>query len=802
MMQKIKRRNIKIKLFVLYIIFIGTLFANTTPELKVFGILNLYSYDNLNKNSLEIKQSLKKELAGVKMPYVLYNEYLNYKNFEQKEYFELLSKFYLNKYKNTDINLILATNQISYEFLREYKQKLFPNAKVIVSKVNNIVFDDKNSKFSFIKEENSIHKMIAYIEDHHENINHIYILSDQKKQTQDKLKKIKEDIFLNDYDYSFEFSKSTSLQNIRKEIHALKEDTIIIIYDFNFINNKKITNYQNIFKSLFDDNLVYAMSSYELKKNNFLGSLDYSNELLGRSYALLIKVLLKGNILDKSIVKYDLRIFTFNEQKLSDFNIYRDIFPEDSIILNKIEIGHNLFHEDEYVFTFLLFFISCSLFFMIFLINKMLKMKKSTLEIEDVNIVVKESEAQVISLLDNLPGIVYRSKNIYFDEIEYLSKGVFELIAYTKEQILESKPSYLDIILPSYKKEYKEKIKTAIENKSPYHIRYEIKTFNDEIKTVYEIGIGVYDSSYKLIAIEGSISDITELSQAQNKILKLNANLEHTVYERTVELEESNKELQRLISSSKQSHQHLLQSEKMASLGSLVAGVSHEINTPIGLALMGITHFSDITCDIEKSYKENKLDEKDFELYLETSNELANTITTSLIRAADLIKSFKQIAVDQSSEEIRTFDLEAYVKEVLLSIRNKTKKTKHKINIICKNKIIISSYPGAISQIITNLVMNSISHAFKNKEEGIINIHLEQDMKRIHISYSDNGIGIKKEYLAQIYDPFFTTAREEGGSGLGLNILYNIVTSKLKGSIKCNSMVDVGTEFKITFILE
>ena len=802
MMQKIKRRNIKIKLFVLYIIFMGTLFANTTPELKVFGILNLYSYDNLNKNSLEIKQSLKKELAGVNMPYVLYNEYLNYKNFEQKEYFELLSKFYLDKYKNTDINLILATNQISYEFLREYKQKLFPNAKVIVSKVNNIVFDDKNSKFSFIKEENSIHKMIAYIEDHHENINHIYILSDQKKQTQDKLKKIKEDIFLNDYDYSFEFSKSTRLQNIRKEIHALKEDTIIIIYDFNFINNKKITNYQNIFKSLFDDNLVYAMSSYELKKNNFLGSLDYSNELLGRSYALLIKVLLKGNILDKSIVKYDLRIFTFNEQKLSDFNIYRDIFPEDSIILNKIEIGHNLFHEDEYVFTFLLFFISCSLFFMIFLINKMLKMKKSTLEIEDVNIVVKESEAQVVSLLDNLPGIVYRSKNIYFDEIEYLSKGVFELIAYTKEQILESKPSYLDIILPSYKKEYKEKIKTAIENKSPYHIRYEIKTFNDEIKTVYEIGIGVYDSSYKLIAIEGSISDITELSQAQNKILKLNANLEHTVYERTVELEESNKELQRLISSSKQSHQHLLQSEKMASLGSLVAGVSHEINTPIGLALMGITHFSDITCDIEKSYKENKLDEKDFELYLETSNELANTITTSLIRAADLIKSFKQIAVDQSSEEIRTFDLEAYVKEVLLSIRNKTKKTKHKINIICKNKIIISSYPGAISQIITNLVMNSISHAFKNKEEGIINIHLEQDMKRIHISYSDNGIGIKKEYLAQIYDPFFTTAREEGGSGLGLNILYNIVTSKLKGSIKCNSMVDVGTEFKITFILE
>ncbi|PHR68902.1 MAG: hypothetical protein COA66_15925 [Arcobacter sp.] len=802
MMQNIKGYIIKIKLFVIYIIFLGTLFANNTPEVKVFGILNLYSNDNLNKNSLEIKQSLEKELEGVKLPYILYNEYLNYNNFEQKEYFELLSKFYLNKYKNTDINLVLATNQISYEFLREYKQKLFPNAKVIVSKVNNIVFDDKNSKFSFIKEENSIHKMIAYVEDHHENINHIYILSDQKKQTQDKLKKIKEDIFLNDYDYSFEFSKSTSLQNIRKEIHALKEDTIIIIYNFNFINGKKIKNYQNIFKTLFDDNLVYTMSSSELKKNSFLGSLDYSNEMLGRSYALLIKVLLKGNILDKSIVKYDLRIFTFNEQKLSDFNIYRDVFPKDSIILNKLEIGHNLFHEDEYVFTFLLFFISFSLFFMIFMINKMLKMKKNTLQIEDVNIIVKESEAQVVSLLDNLPAIVYRSKNIYFDDIEYLSKGVFELIAYTKEQILESKPSYLDIILPSYKKEYKEKIKTAIENKSPYHIRYEIKTFNDEIKTVYETGIGVYDSSYKLTAIEGSIFDITELSQAQNKILKLNANLEHTVYERTVELEESNKELQNLISSSKQGHQHLLQSEKMASLGSLVAGVSHEINTPIGLALMGITHFSDITKDIKKSYKENKLDEKDFELYLETSNELANTITTSLIRAADLIKSFKQIAVDQSSEEIRTFDLEAYVKEVLLSIRNKTKKTKHTINVICKNKIIISSYPGAISQIITNLVMNSILHAFKNKEEGIINIHLEQDIKRVIISYSDNGVGIKKEHLSQIYDPFFTTAREEGGSGLGLNILYNVVTSKLKGSIKCNSMLDVGTEFKITFILE
>jgi len=516
----------------------------------------------------------------------------------------------------------------------------------------------------------------------------------------------------------------------------------------------------------------------------------------------LIKALFKGNILDKSLIKHDLRIFTFNERKLLNFNIYRDVFPRDSIILNKIERGHDLVHEDEYAFTFLLFLLIFMIFFAIFLLNKMFKLKKHTLKTNDLNIVVKKSEAQVVSLLDNLPGIVYRSKNIYFDEIEYLSKGVFDLTAYTKEQILESKPSYLDIILPSYKKEYKEKITAAVKNKSPYHIRYEIKTFNDEIKTVYETGIALFDSSYNLIAIEGSVSDITELTLAQNKILKLNANLEHTVYERTVQLEESNKELQDLISNSKQSHEHLLQSQKMASLGSLVAGVSHEINTPIGLALMGITHFTDITKDIEKSYKENKLDEKDFELYLESSSDLANSVNTSLLRAVDLIKSFKQIAVDQSSEEIRTFDLETYVKEVLLSIRNKTKKTKHKINIICKNKIIISSYPGAISQIITNLLMNSILHAFVNKEEGIINIHLEQDLKRVIITYSDNGCGIKKEHLSHIYDPFFTTAREEGGSGLGLHILYNIITSKLQGTIKCNSMVNVGTEFKITFILE
>jgi len=284
-----------------------------------------------------------------------------------------------------------------------------------------------------------------------------------------------------------------------------------------------------------------------------------------------------------------------------------------------------------------------------------------------------------------------------------------------------------------------------------------------------------------------------------SKIKKMNKKLEIKVKQRTAELEESNDELQFSIENLKNTQDRLIEAEKMASLGGLVAGVAHEINTPVGIGLTGITHFLRITEDVKKLYNDDYLSKEELEEYLNTSEELAQLINTNLSRTANLVKSFKQVAVDQTSEEKRKFDIKGYVNEVLFSINNVTKHTNIDIEVQCKDNIIINSYPGAISQIVTNLIINSIKHAFKEKEVGHIVLDISQDENDIQFIYKDNGKGIKEENIDRIFEPFFTTNRESGGTGLGLNIVYNIVTNGLGGTIKCISEKGKGVEFVMVF---
>jgi len=283
------------------------------------------------------------------------------------------------------------------------------------------------------------------------------------------------------------------------------------------------------------------------------------------------------------------------------------------------------------------------------------------------------------------------------------------------------------------------------------------------------------------------------------KIKRMNSKLEIKVSKRTSELEESNDELQFTIENLKNTQEKLIEAEKMASLGGLVAGVAHEINTPVGIGLTGITHFLHITEEINNLYNDDNLSQEELEEYLKTSAELARLINTNLDRTAHLIKSFKQVAVDQTSEEKRKFKLRHYIEEVLFSLNNVTKQTKLEIEVICEENIEINSYPGSISQILTNLIMNSIRHGFKSNEKGNINICVTQNNSEITFIYKDNGQGILSNNLDKIFDPFFTTNREKGGTGLGLNIIYNIITNSLGGSITCNSERGEGVEFVIIF---
>jgi len=281
-----------------------------------------------------------------------------------------------------------------------------------------------------------------------------------------------------------------------------------------------------------------------------------------------------------------------------------------------------------------------------------------------------------------------------------------------------------------------------------------------------------------------------ELAKANSELLSNRMQLEEIVKKRTAELQES---LNNLNATKNQ----LVQSEKMASLGDLVAGVAHEINTPIGIGVTAASHLENETKIFSDNYHNGKVTKKLFENYIDVATESSKMILSNMIRAANLIQSFKKVAVDQSSEEKRKFKLKEYIDEVLLSLHAKFKHTEYKIDIQFENDFYMDSYPGAISQIITNLCMNSLQHGFENQDTGVIIIKLKKINDRATITYSDNGTGIPYEIQKRIFDPFFTTKRGHGGSGLGMNIVFNLINQTLKGSISCDSTPGVGTTFKI-----
>lgn len=257
----------------------------------------------------------------------------------------------------------------------------------------------------------------------------------------------------------------------------------------------------------------------------------------------------------------------------------------------------------------------------------------------------------------------------------------------------------------------------------------------------------------------------------------------------------------------KATQNQLIESKKMASLATLVAGVAHEINTPIGTALISASFLANETKVFATNWEQGQLKRSQLQEYLDNATESSQLIMNNLQRAGELVQSFKKVAVDQTKADRHSFALKPYLEEVLHSLDPHLKQTKHKLTVEGDDTITIESYPGALSQVVTNLVLNSIIHGYIPGEEGELRFEVRLgseasqerslDCPGVMIYYTDNGCGIPSQNLEKIFEPFFTTARAKGGSGLGLHIVYNLVTQKLQGNIRCESEVGKGTKFVI-----
>jgi len=310
--------------------------------------------------------------------------------------------------------------------------------------------------------------------------------------------------------------------------------------------------------------------------------------------------------------------------------------------------------------------------------------------------------------------------------------------------------------------------------------------------TVEALRLGAWDYIIK------PVQDMNVLFHAVNKAFER----KHFIADKAryqQDLEAANKELKISLDTLERARDQLVQSEKMAALGELVAGVAHEINTPVGVGVTAASFLDAKTREFSTLYESGELKRSELETYLKTVQEVSNSILINMERAAELISSFKQVAVDQSSEKQRRFNLKEYIDEVLLSLRPRYKKTAHSICVNCPLDVEINSYPGAFSQILNNLIMNSLIHGFQDKEEGEIRIEICFDDGELIFIYKDNGCGMDEARKEKAFDPFFTTRRGKGGTGLGMSIVFNLVTQTLKGRVWLDSAPGQGMCLTMTF---
>ena len=324
-----------------------------------------------------------------------------------------------------------------------------------------------------------------------------------------------------------------------------------------------------------------------------------------------------------------------------------------------------------------------------------------------------------------------------------------------------------------------------------------IATVNETGLMVHEVSGSDYSSAVVVLTIMICVTYVigilgTDLTKANKELNEYKASLEQKVRARTQELETS---LEHLTAAQNE----LVESEKMASLGRMVAGISHEISTPIGIAVTATSHLQENNRNFINQMETQGVKKSQLTDLLNNNLQSSNLIHTNLERAHDLIGDFKNVSVLQSAQRRTQINLKQQIDSIFEAVKPKLLDRKIQAQSDCPEDLIVQHDPQALIQIITNLIMNTLHHGVSKGQQGNLSVNVRSENTEITLVYKDSGKGISKEVADNIFEPFYTTNRGKGGSGLGMHIVFNLVTYSLMGTIECRSHEGQGAEFVITF---
>lgn len=359
-----------------------------------------------------------------------------------------------------------------------------------------------------------------------------------------------------------------------------------------------------------------------------------------------------------------------------------------------------------------------------------------------------------------------------------LNREAYDIWGQHPDDFRPSFDNLLAILHPDDRVRFGTMVEGVIGNPKRVYFEYRVIDPLGEVRFVTSSCAPRFDTDGRLSHVFGVMLDTTERAKAQ------------------AELQAAKDRAERAYAELQAAQDSLVQSEKMASLGQLVAGVAHEINGPVGVALTTASHLQGRTDDLRRQFASGAMTRSALTGFLAVAEEACELLVTNTERIGLLVQMFKQVAADQTGDERRVFYVKEYIEDVLLSLSTQIGPSGHRVKLDCPVALQMESYPGALARVLTHLVRNALQHAFRPEQHGLIGIAVRVvDDEWIEIHHSDNGQGIAEPDLHRIFDPFFTTARHAGCVGLGLHIAYNLTTQTLGGTLTAESIIGDGTTF-------
>ncbi|MBC7918028.1 MAG: PAS domain-containing protein [Rhodoferax sp.] len=427
--------------------------------------------------------------------------------------------------------------------------------------------------------------------------------------------------------------------------------------------------------------------------------------------------------------------------------------------------------------------------------ERAIALEREVLERKRVEQSLTRSETFKDSLLNTIPDVIF-VKDLHGRFI--VANRAFEEKNGQRIKDIYGKSDF-DFLPPALAHEFAERDREALEAGGPTLSEFRQMDHSNGESVVYEtIKTPVYGADGALLGLLGVARDVTARKRAEDALQSLNLQLEDRVHQRTEQLEAINQKLTHTLALLQSTQSELIQGEKLASLGRMVAGLAHELNTPIGNALTIGTTLADHVREVKVAVDTNLLKKSDLVAFLNASMSGAEVLERALRHANELVSNFKQVSADQLSERRREFDLAVTVEEILSTLRPGFRGTPFQLESRAEPGIRMDSYPGLLTQVLSNLINNAKFHAFEGLGSGVIRVEVLDRGESVDIQVTDDGKGIPEHVRPRIFDPFFTTRAGSGGTGLGLSIVQTLVQQGLDGDIRVDYSLTRGTRFIVS----